>query len=171
MSSVSSLQPDSRPLRPEQGLAAGGQPRMRNSDLLRSGPAPRRRGPPPRESRYFSTRARRAARAARPAWGFPPKANRSGAPDRHRARPKRRGALNAKAEKIGRSVLPLQAMIEERERLRAWLEKLRHPAFGVIRELGFHPVGTGLLINEMRLTDDSGASNSGVGRFIIPVAR
>lgn len=62
-------------------------------------------------------------------------------------------------------------MIEERERLRAWLEKHRHPAFGVIRELGFHPTGTGLLINEMRLTDDSGASNSGVGRFIIPVAR
>lgn len=40
-----------------------------------------------------------------------------------------------------------------------------------IRELDFHPIGSGLLINEMRLSDADGDNSSGVGRFIIPVAR
>lgn len=46
-----------------------------------------------------------------------------------------------------------------------------HPAYRKIRELGFHPIGTGLLINEMRLADCDGENNSGVGRFVIPVER
>ncbi len=46
----------------------------------------------------------------------------------------------------------------------------RHPAYKVLRDLGFYVAGTGLLVNEMKLTDDKGAS-LGVGRFIIPIAR
>lgn len=44
-----------------------------------------------------------------------------------------------------------------------------HPAFKLLASLGFEPQGTALLINEMRLTDDTGASNTGLGRIIIPI--
>ena len=47
----------------------------------------------------------------------------------------------------------------------------RHPAFELVRELGFRVAGRSLLINEMRLTDEEGCVDVGVGRFIIPVVR
>lgn len=47
----------------------------------------------------------------------------------------------------------------------------RHPAFAVIRELGFHVKGTGLLINEMKFQNDEKGLNMGMGRFIIPIVR
>ena len=46
----------------------------------------------------------------------------------------------------------------------------RHPAFQMMTSLGLEPAGTGLLINEMRLTDDAGHAVGGLGRFIIPLA-
>lgn len=45
----------------------------------------------------------------------------------------------------------------------------RHPAFLKMKALGLTSAGTGLLINEMRLTDAEGHAAGGVGRFIIPI--
>ena len=41
----------------------------------------------------------------------------------------------------------------------------------MIRELGFHVKGTGLLINEMKFQNDEKGLNMGMGRFIIPIVR
>ncbi|HJD06731.1 MAG TPA: hypothetical protein IAA02_02500 [Candidatus Sutterella merdavium] len=45
-----------------------------------------------------------------------------------------------------------------------------HPVFTLIRELGFHVVGTGLLINEMKFQNDEKGLNQGTGRFILPIS-
>ncbi len=45
----------------------------------------------------------------------------------------------------------------------------RHPAFHLMRELGFRTAGTGLLINEMKFCEADGTDKVGVGRFIIPI--
>ena len=47
----------------------------------------------------------------------------------------------------------------------------RHPAYECLRELGFRVTGDGLLINEMRLADETGKAYPGLGRFILPVDR
>lgn len=45
-----------------------------------------------------------------------------------------------------------------------------HPVFTLIRERGFHVVGTGLLINEMKFQNDEKGLNQGTGRFILPIS-
>lgn len=47
----------------------------------------------------------------------------------------------------------------------------RHPAYECLRELGFRVTGNGLLMNEMRLADETGKARPGLGRFILPVER
>lgn len=47
----------------------------------------------------------------------------------------------------------------------------RHPAYECLRELGFRVTGNGLLMNEMRLADETGKAYPGLGRFILPVDR
>lgn len=45
-----------------------------------------------------------------------------------------------------------------------------HPAFRLMARLGFRARGTGILVNEMRVANDTGSTAVGMGRFILPLA-
>ncbi len=45
-----------------------------------------------------------------------------------------------------------------------------HPALRKMASLGLRPAGTGFLVSEMRVGNDTGATSVGMGRFIIPIA-
>lgn len=45
----------------------------------------------------------------------------------------------------------------------------RHPAYALLHELGFRVTGDALLLNEMRLTDETRRVTRGLGRFILSV--
>ena len=44
-----------------------------------------------------------------------------------------------------------------------------HPAFALMRSLGYDPTGTGLLIRELKMRSSGSKPDTGLGRFLIPI--